>query len=100
MFIDSFSSSVKAEEPRSNNPVIMLSRDGLQALLRQAATWAVANDMTWNVAKCSIICSDSKEGDPLTLAGEVVREVIRAEYLGVSMTVEGITHRHCPSRIS
>ncbi len=79
---------VLAEEPGSNNPVIMFaddvqvrarSRDGLQALLGQAATWAIANDMIWNEAKCSIICADPNEGDPLTLAGEVVREVTQAE---------------------
>ncbi len=77
-----------AEEPSGNNPVIMFaddaqlrarSKDGLQALLRQAAIWAAAHNMIWNVAKCSIICSDPNEGDPLKLAGEVVREVTQAE---------------------
>ena len=75
-------------------------RDGLQALLSQPATSAVANDITLNVAKCSIICSDPTAGDPLTLAGEVVREVTQAEYLCVTIAVEGITHHHFFSRIS
>ena len=109
VFIDSFPRRVIAKEPSNNNPVIKFaddvqlrarSRDGLQAPLRQAATRAVANDMAWNVAKCSIICSEPKEGDPLTLAGEMVREVTPAAYLCVTMTVEGITHHHCLSRIS
>ncbi len=65
--MDSFPRSVTAEEPRSNNPVIIFvddvqlqakSREGLQALLDQAATWGVVNGMTWNVAKCSVICVD------------------------------------------
>ena len=107
--MDSFPRSVITEEPSSTNKVIMFAdnvqlraraRNGLQALLSQAATWAVTNDMTWNVAKCSIICADPNEGDPLTLAGEMVREVTQAEYLGVMMTVEGITHHHCFNRIS
>ena len=37
------------------------SGEGLQALLDQAATWAVANDMTWNVAKCSEYVSEMCE---------------------------------------
>ncbi len=107
LFMDSFPCSVLAEEPTSNDPVIMFaedvqlqarSRDGLQAFLRQAATWAIANDITWKVAKCSIICADPNQGDPLTLAGEVMREVTQAEYLGVMRTVEGITHHHCLNR--
>ncbi len=67
MFIGSFPRSVIAGEPRNTNPVILFadyvelkarSRDELQALLKQAETWAVANDMFWNVTKCSIICAD------------------------------------------
>ena len=99
VFMDSFPRSVIAEEPRSTNPVIMFaddiqlrarSKDSLRALLKQAVTWAVANDMTWNVATCLIICADPNEGDPFTLAGEVVREVTHAEYLGLTMTVKRI----------
>ncbi len=56
--------------------------------------------MTWNVAKRSILCSGPNEGDPLTLAVEMVGEVTQAEYLGVSMTFEGIAHHHCLKRIS
>ncbi len=97
-----------AEEPTSGNPGIMFaddvqllarSRYGLLALLRQAGNWAAANDMNWNVAECSIICSKPNECDPLTLAGEVVREVTQTEYLGVTMTVDGITHHYCLSCI-
>ncbi len=105
----SFPRSVLAEEPSSNDPVIMFAddvelraryRDGLQALLGQAETWAVANDMTWKVVKRSIICAEPNQGNPIKLAGEVEREVTRAEYLGVTMMVEGITHHHCLNRIS
>ncbi len=109
VFMDSIPRRLIAEEPRSDNPVIMYaddvqlrakSREGLQALLDQAVTWAVANDMTWNVAKCSIICIDPNQGDPLTLAREMVQEDTQAEYLGVTLTVQGIMHHHFLNRIS
>ncbi len=109
VYMDSFPCSVIAEEPRRNNPVIIFaddvqlrakSREGLQALLDQAATWVVANDMTRNVAKCSIICMDANQGSPLILAGEMVQEVTEAEYRGVTMTVQGITDHHFLNRMS
>ncbi len=109
VFMDSFPRGVTVDEPRSNNLLIMFAddiqlraryREGLQALLNQATNRAVANDMIWNVAKCSIICADPNEGDSLTLAGEVVQEVIQSEYLDVTMAVEVIIHYDCLNRIS
>ncbi len=72
VFMESFPRSVTAEEPKSDYPVIMFaddvqlrsqSREGVQTMLDQAATWVVANDTTWNVANRSIICVDPNEGD-------------------------------------
>ena len=67
VLMNSFPRSVTADEPRRNNLVIMFaddvqlrakSRERLHTLLDQAATWAMANDMTWNVAKCSSVWMD------------------------------------------
>ncbi len=40
------------------------------------------------------------ESDPRTLGGKIVIEVTQTEYLGATMTVEGITHHNFLDRIS
>lgn len=66
----------------------------LQQILDEVSNWAEDNGMSWNAKKSSTMADV-----PVTLAGEVLHNAIEVQYLGVSLTREGVTDTRLKQRI-
>jgi len=109
MFMDSFAEAVLNGDMECIIALIMFADDvqlraktrhGMQKLLDAAGIWADTHGMTWSIKKCSIIRAPrDSTGMPLKLQGQKIKEVTYAEYLGITMGVDGITHHHLYERI-
>ncbi len=73
--------------------------EGLQLILDKATKWAEQRRMTWSTSKCEVLIAEQTTDKAFFLSGKELRKEKEVEYLGISLTQEGISDSKLIQRI-
>ena len=106
LFMDTLGQEIRKKPVETKESILMFADDVqlragsaevLQTLLDVCTSWAARNKMTWSTVKYRVL---GPEKDVLMLAGDILQHTKEVEYLGVSLSEDGITDTKLHSRIT